>query len=178
MTKIKIFILLSIPLYSYSQELSKAELIRIVRESKDVRLMRGKPFPDFNAITLNGKEINSKSLKESYIVYNFWFIRCRGCVKEMPHLNTLVSEFQDKDVLFLAPTFDDSLQVRKFLTRFNFQYEIITNQSELMDETNINIFPTHVIVNKEGIVEQVIAGCSIDAVRTIRKTLYKLLRTE
>ena len=155
------------------------EQMRQVEEAKNLVVqMKGKPFPEFDLITSEGNSYTSNDMEGKIILFNFWFSSCKPCIEEMPELNKMVDQFKNEDVLFLAPTFDDSATVRRFLTRFDFDYEIITDEKELCLEMNVRSFPTHFIVDRKGIVEKVTIGYSARTVGMLRKTVKKLLRSD
>lgn len=171
-------ILLLFPMLLFSQQPTKEQIKKVATDKKEVRKMKGKPFPDFQLTTIDGNQVSSEDTKGKYVLFNFWFTRCRPCIEEMPELNELVAEYSDEDVLFLAPTFDDSLQVKKFLNRFEFDYQLISNEKAFCNELNVTSFPAHFVVNREGIVERVVIGYSQYTVGWLRKSLDKLLKSE
>ena len=171
-----VFILIMISTsFSLIAQQPTQEQIRIVEEAKKkVKKMKGQSFPSFDLTTLEGHRFTSEDVKGKFVLFNFWFTRCKPCVEEMPELNELVHTF-DKDVLFFAPTFDDSLTVSNFLTRFDFDYQSIPDAKEFCMALDIRSYPTHFIVNPDGIIEKVIIGYSSITVDSLQKSLRKLL---
>ncbi|GHN01376.1 hypothetical protein WSM22_28650 [Cytophagales bacterium WSM2-2] len=119
----------------------------------------GSPFPEFNLKRVDGKEVSFSSLKGKLVVINFWYIGCKYCVEEIPILNKVVKHYQDnKDVIFLALSSDDRFHLNKFLTNHEFLYQTLVLSRELNEDTGILLFPTHLIVDKKGIIKEVIVG--------------------
>lgn len=162
-----------------AQEPTKEQIKQVEEARKMVKGMKGEPFPDFSLSTIEGQTFTSEDTKGKYVLFNFWFTRCRPCIEELPELNALVEEFAANDeVIFLAPTFDDEALIQKFLTRFEFDYQLVGDVKDFCLELNIRSYPTHFIVNREGIIEKVLIGYSPITVSTLRKSLNKLLRSE
>ncbi len=168
--------LFAFSLQTIAQEPTKEQIQQVEDAKKEVKAMSGKEFPAFNLTTLDGKVVSSENTKGKIILFNFWFTRCGPCIKEIPELNELVEEFQSEDVLFIAPTFDDSIQVAKFLTRFDFDYTLVSDVKDFCLELNIRSYPTHFIINREGVIEKVMIGYSMTTVKSLRKSLRKLLK--
>ena len=96
---------------------------------------------------------------------------------KMPEMNEMVQEFKDKDIVFLALTFDDEEQVSKFLTRRDFKYNIIPDVKDFCLEMNVRSYPTHFVVNRGGTIEKVIIGYSVMTVNGLRRSIRKLLKS-
>lgn len=114
--------------------------------------MIGKPFPEFDFQNLEGNSINNKKVKSKIIVYKTWFIHCLPCIQEIPDLNKIVANYKNrKDIIFLALALDKKADLVKFSKKNNFNYEIIPNQNNLIEEKlKLNSYPTHIIVNQFG----------------------------
>ena len=118
----------------------------------------GKPFDNFQFTDLNGNIYTTENTKGKIIVFKFWYIHCQQCVAEIPSLNELVKKYKNrKDIIFISLAFDTNQELKKFLLKKTFNYIIVGNQKEyLMDELKISIYPTHMIINKEGKVAKVV----------------------
>jgi thiol-disulfide isomerase/thioredoxin len=115
---------------------------------KRITFEKNQTFEAFHFTDINGNVLSSKDLTGKVLVFNFWSITCGPCIKEIPHLNTLVESMKGKDVVFIAPAFYSPKEylVGKFLPKYPFAYTIveITNP----DDYNILAFPTHVVTDK------------------------------
>jgi cytochrome oxidase Cu insertion factor (SCO1/SenC/PrrC family) len=134
-----------------------------------------KHISDFKLTDLSNKKWNSKDLKEKVVVINFWFTSCEPCIHEMPFLNETVAAYKDKAVVFLAPAPEKDAQVKKFLQRFQFDYNIIPAAIDFIDKMNIENFPTHLIIDKQGIIRQVFVGYSDDIGKKLQEEIDKLI---
>ena len=118
----------------------------------------GKPVPFFHANGLNNEEINSEKLKGKIIVANFWFTSCPPCIAEMPALNRLVSEFKDKGVVFLAFTFEDKKDLKKFLVNHQLDFKIIPGAQSVSNLFGVLEYPTNFVLDQNGKVAMAFVG--------------------
>ena len=139
-------------------EKDKDMMARLSKEMGEInQQMVGKPLPEFEGKTLSGLSVSNESLKGKTVVFNFWFVNCKPCIEEIPRLNELVKKYQNHpDIVFLSVTFDKDKKVKNLLKKQPFLYEHITHQghgSTLIGLLNVSIFPTHMLIAPDGIVE-------------------------
>ena len=120
--------------------------------------MEGKPFPKFSFKDLEGNEVSNETMKGKIIVIKCWYIHCAACIKEFPAVNALVAKYKDrKDIVFVSLAEDTPEQLKTFLVRKPLSYSVIPNMKEYMNNTlQLNAFPTHFILNKEGKIAKVL----------------------
>ncbi|GAA4273770.1 TlpA disulfide reductase family protein [Aquimarina gracilis] len=119
-------------------------------------------FPDFDLVTTAGLRLNQRNLKGKITVVNFWFTTCGPCVKEIPSLNYLMQKYKDEPIEFLAFTFNKNNEVRKFLKENDFSYKQLPDARKIIKELKITIYPTHMVLDKNGIIQEVILGWKED----------------
>lgn len=122
--------------------------------------MEGTPFPKFSFKDLEGNVVSNETMTGKIIVIKCWYIHCAACVKEFPQVNALVSKYKDrKDILFLSLAEDTPEQLKTFLARKPLSYSVIPNMKEYMNNTlQLNAFPTHFILNKDGLIKKVVSN--------------------
>ncbi len=118
----------------------------------------GKPIADFSVVDINGVTHTKESLSGKILVINFWFKDASPCKAEIPELNKLVKKYKSKNVVFLAPTYDPEFDVKEFLKKNPFNYTICTDVDQMIIDMKISKYPTHVVVDKQGIVQFVTIG--------------------
>ena len=111
-----------------------------------------KPFPKFNFKDINGKVYSNESLRGKVVVLNFWFTGCAPCIAELPDVNELRNKYKNENVVFLSLTFNNENQIKKFLTKRKFEYDHIPNEQSFIDQIGLSEYPTHVVIDKAGIV--------------------------
>ena len=116
------------------------------------------PLPEGNILQMIDGSVKSFSdYKGKLLVINFWYINCGPCIIEMPYLNDLVNKYQNEDVQFLALSFDTVPDIKSFLQKTEFIYEHGSISRSLMyDFTPVS--PGHFIVDKDGIIRDIIIG--------------------
>jgi peroxiredoxin len=116
--------------------------------------MLGSQFPDFNFTDLNGNNYNNKNTKEKIIVLKCWFIECPPCIDEMPALNDLIKQYENrKDIVFLSVSFNSKNELKNFLKKTTFNYAVVADQQNFLDKVlKIYVYPTHIIINKQGVI--------------------------
>jgi len=120
--------------------------------------MEGTAFPDFSFKDLNGNVISNESMKGKIIVIKCWYIHCTPCIREFPQVNHLTEEYKDrKDIVFISLAEDSPEQLKAFLARKPLSYSVIPDMKIYMNESlQLNSFPTHFILNKEGLISKVL----------------------
>jgi peroxiredoxin len=119
----------------------------------------GEPFPEFSFKDLNDNLITNENLKGKIVVVKCWYIHCAACVKEFPEVNQLVEKYKNrKDIVFISLAEDSPEQLRPFLVRKPLSYSVVPNMKTYMNLTlQLNAFPTHFIINKEGLIVKVLS---------------------
>jgi peroxiredoxin/tetratricopeptide (TPR) repeat protein len=134
------------------------------------------PAPHFKATTLDGRTFDLSALQGRIVVINLWFLGCSPCRKEIPRLNDLVNEFQNEPVVFLAPSFDSADMLKRFLRTTPFNYHVIADADEIIiGKFNAVAFPTHIVIDRDGLVETVLAGADEGRPEEIKHLLRRLL---
>lgn len=121
--------------------------------------MKGKPIPAFSFKDINGKLYTSANTKGKIVLFKCWFIGCVTCVEEMPALNELVKKYKDRnDILFVSLAIDSKPELQAFLAKTQFDYATVPNQEGYMNnKLLVNAYPTHFLINKEGVLVNVVS---------------------
>lgn len=132
----------------------------------------GEKIASFNEKDINGNKYNLKELTGKVVVLNFWFINCPPCRKEIPDLNELVELFKDnKEVVFIAVALDAKYEIKEFLKTTPFMYNIIHDGRYIAQKYNINSFPTHLVLNKQGKVAFHTSGLAMNTVSSVKTSI-------
>lgn len=159
---------------SESEKIARDERMPKPNESKFFRT--GNLISSAKLVTMDGKKYVLKDLKGKVVVLNFWFINCPPCRMEIPHLNNMVDGFKDRDdVIFLAVALDQSYELKDFLKEMPFQYGIVDGGSYVASQYGINLFPTHVVIDKEGKVIFHTSGYGTGTVPWLKKAINEAL---
>ncbi|MBS1579924.1 MAG: TlpA family protein disulfide reductase [Bacteroidetes bacterium] len=135
------------------------------------------PFKDKD---IEGNKFSIKDLKGKIVVLNFWFVGCPPCKAEIPDLNRIVDKYKDNtDVVFIAIALDEAYAINEFLKTTPFKYHIIDNGRYIANGNyGITSYPTHVVIDKEGVIRFHTSGLGPGTVTWINKTIESLLKEE
>lgn len=118
----------------------------------------GQKFPEFNFMDINGKHYSNASIKGKVMVLKCWYLHCGACRKEIPELNKMVAGYRNRrDMVFISLLMDDGAKTKAFMKNNTFNYAHVPGQWDFMNKKlNVAEFPTHFVVNKQGIVVNVV----------------------
>lgn len=115
------------------------------------RFKTGDTFSYFSGKDLKGEKFNSKTLAGKVLVLNFWFIGCPPCRAEIPDLNAIAEKYKDnKDVVFVAVGLDQGYEINDFIKNTPYNYHLIYDGKWNANKYGVHLYPTNVIINKEG----------------------------
>lgn len=122
----------------------------LIEKNPEAEFTTGERALDFIVTTLDGDHLKLSELRGKVVVLNFWFTKCGPCKQEMPDLNDLAKEFKDKEVVFLAITFNKKEMIQEFLKTNSFNYTIAPNANDVITMYGVQSYPTSIVINKEG----------------------------
>ena len=114
--------------------------------------------PDLNVF--EGKGVHLDDLRGKWIVFNYWADWCPPCIKEIPELNNLQSNFS-KDLRVFLINFDmlEGDELKQQLKKFNVQVDsLMTDPSIIYDWIIPENLPVTFIVNRKGELEFTLVG--------------------
>jgi len=125
----------------------------IVRSKKYDKIGMSVPARTFT--TINGNEIQIGGEQAKPTLLNLWFIRCPGCIAEMPALNHLYEKYADK-VNFVAMTFESKKAVNKFLLKKEFKFSQIAEiEDEYLNYIGTYPYPENIFFDKNGCIRYI-----------------------
>jgi len=166
---------LSLPV---DKEKAEMEVFMAEFEKQSAKLKEsiGQPFPKFNLVDYNGKEVTSSDLKGEITVVNFWFKECKPCIIEMPELNELLAAYKNNtNVQFSGFSTTEKDKLPSFFEKHNFNYRIILDSSTYTKANNIRSFPTNMVLDQKGNIAFLKTGFRTGIVETIKENIEKLL---
>ncbi|TVR70465.1 MAG: TlpA family protein disulfide reductase [Marinilabiliales bacterium] len=114
----------------------------------------GSEVPDFIFTDIEGNEVRLSDLSGKLIYIDVWATWCGPCIAEHPHWNTLMEEYEGKDVAFLAISTDNTREPwEKMVTEKNMQgynwYAENAWESEISEHFNIRAIPRFLLLDRE-----------------------------
>ncbi|MCS3737059.1 peroxiredoxin family protein [Mucilaginibacter dorajii] len=137
----------------------------------------GEPIKLFSTHDINGNKLSLKELRGKVVVLNFWFIGCPACMQEIPELNEVSAKYKDNpNVVFIAVALDFKSDLKKFLATTPFNYQVVNEGGIYAKEYGIALYPTNLILDKEGKVALHWVGYAPSAPYWMKKTIDENLK--
>lgn len=139
----------------------------------------GEIFKGFKVSDISGNKFDLRTNTGKVIVLNFWFINCPPCKAEIPELNELVKDYsENKDVVFLAVGLDTKYEIKDFLKINPYNYNIINDARFIADKYGVKAYPTHVVIDKNGMIKFSTVGLAFNTVSFIKKSIDEALNAK
>lgn len=108
--------------------------------------------PAFVLTTIEGRSIDSNSLRGKVVLVNFWATWCGPCKEEMPALERLQESFGGKDFALLAVTTDQQLEgIRTFVRTLGLEFPILLDDTKDVSAAfGVRGLPTTVLIDRQG----------------------------
>ena len=113
--------------------------------------------PDFYLKPAKGKKVKLSNLNGKVVYLDIWASWCLPCVKNMPNLNHLRSEFKnDDDVVIIGINLDDSKKTwKKAVKKYGLQknMEVFAGNgmnSKFAKDYFIQALPHYILIDKNG----------------------------
>lgn len=153
-------------------ERKRQAMLNMPKPRQAASLKEGDKFTD-----IYGNKYDLKTSIDKVYVINFWFINCPPCKQEIPELNKVVEKYKDnKDVLFIGIALDNKAELAAFLKTTPFNYNIVDEGRFYAQKHEIDGYPTHVIVGKDGMIKFSTIGLAGNTVYWIEKTIGEQLK--
>lgn len=172
----------------YSWTLSDAAEPRYLRDDAGANGMRpsaaqasgliGKPAPDVRLDLLDGGKFELADHKGQVVVLDFWASWCGPCMQAMPEVDSVVAEFADRGVEFVAVNLqEDRAAASSALERLKIHPTVALDvDGALAEHYQVTAIPHTVVVDAQGNVAQLFVGAAPGMRDELRATLESLLK--
>lgn len=115
--------------------------------------------PDFSLVDQNGNTHKLSDYRGKVAFLNFWATWCPPCRGELPDINEIYKEYKNnsQDVIILgvaAPNLGkegSKKDITDFLSKNGYTFPVMFDETgDIMDQYNIEAFPTTFIIDKDG----------------------------
>jgi peroxiredoxin len=144
-------------------------------------------LPQFSLQDRTGKATPISSFDGKSLVINFWATWCAPCRSEIPLLESLHTEWADRDVSVVGIAVDDRDKVLEFADRFKIRYPLLIGEQDALDTiaafgVETPVFPFTVFTDRRGEVVTIFVGelhrpqaeFILSAVQNLNKGLVEL----
>lgn len=104
---------------------------------------------NWNLVDLNGKVLNLKEFQGKKVLINFWATWCPPCIAEMPSMQALYEDYNDKAV-FIFVTNDERASIDKFIAKHHYTFPIYQPLSPAPTLLEGNSLPTTYLIDESG----------------------------
>jgi thiol-disulfide isomerase/thioredoxin len=120
-------------------------------------------LPQFSLQDRAGKATPISSFEGKSLVINFWATWCAPCRSEIPLLESLHTEWADRDVSVVGIAVDYRDKVLEFADRFKIRYPLLIGEQDALDAVaafgvETPVFPFTVFTDRRGEVVTVFVG--------------------
>ena len=128
---------------------------------------------DFFLTNLEGKNIKLSDFKGKVVVLDFWATWCGPCRASFPHMQELVNEYKNKDVVFFfiatwqqGKPGEIKSEVSKFITDNKYTFNVLFDyNNDIVAKYKIKGIPTKIVIDKSG--EILSVNCSADNLKAL-----------
>ena len=115
----------------------------------------GKPAPEIELITMDGKKLYLSGFKGKNVYIDVWATYCGKCIAEMPSFRKLESDYKDKNWVFLSVSIDTDVEKWKKkatdLGHLDFQFIVERgHKSKFNQDYRIGFAPRYIIIDANG----------------------------
>lgn len=114
----------------------------------------GKIAPDFKLETVSGTEFQLSSVKDKFIVLDFWGSWCVPCIKDFPKMKEYYNKYRNEleivGIAYLDLKRNWKLSVKKHELEWVNVINDETKEQDLTITYGVDSFPTKLIINKKG----------------------------
>ncbi len=106
---------------------------------------------NFSLISFEGNEINFSEFKGKTILLNLWASWCPPCRAEMPTIQNLYDEIQNKKVVFVLLSLDDDQQkAKQFVKNKNYNMPFYFLKNGIPQTYSSGTIPTTFVISPQG----------------------------
>ena len=138
----------------------------------------GKPAPEIELTTLDGKAFKLSELKGKVVVLDFWATWCGPCVRGLPAVKKATEELADKGVvLYTVNQREGEDKINAFLEQHELTglNVLLDRKAEAANAYKVQGIPQTVIIDADGVVQVVHVGFAPGMENTLRSELESVL---
>jgi thiol-disulfide isomerase/thioredoxin len=113
----------------------------------------GKPAPDFELTSLEGKTVKLSDFKGRPVLINFWATWCGPCKIEMPWFIDLKKKYEGQgfEIIGIAMEDTENEKIAEFTKKIGVNYVIVKGKNSVADAYgDVQGLPTSFYVDREG----------------------------
>lgn len=144
-------------------------------DTPQMRLV-GKPAPDFDIKRLDGTPCQLSDFEGKILILDFWASWCGPCIRSMPQWIEISRQYVDAgvEVVFINLE-EDEERIRRFLEKMELNPTVaMDSDGSVSKQYAVQAIPQTVIIDREGVITEILVGASEENEKTLRNTLDRL----
>lgn len=130
---------------------------------------------NWNLIDGSNASYNLQEAKGKVVLINFWATWCPPCIAEMPSLQKLYNDYNNK-VVFLFVSNEELIDITPFLEKKQYAFEVYRPTSNYPDIFDVTSIPRTFLIDREGNIIIDETGATNWNSETVRSTIDGLLK--
>jgi thiol-disulfide isomerase/thioredoxin len=120
----------------------------------------GPEAPDFTLNDINGKPLTLSSLRGKYVILDFWGSWCGWCIKGIPDMKNYYNKYKGKFEILGIDCNDSEAKWKAAVEKYELPWLHVynTRDSKVLEQYDIQGFPTKIIIDPDGRIVKVIVG--------------------
>lgn len=116
--------------------------------------------PDFTLNDINGNPLKLSSLRGKYVILDFWGSWCGWCIKGIPQMKEYYQKYAGKFEILGIDCNDSEEKWKAAVAKYELPWLHVynTNDSGILEQYEIEGFPTKIIVGPDGKIVKTIIG--------------------
>lgn len=115
----------------------------------------------------NNKLIQFKALKGNLLLLEFWFKNCGPCIKAIPDLNEITSDYGKIGLIVLGIEFYenfDQQNLQEYVKKVGIEYPVLYKAKKMASSFNIQSAPTLMLIDRKGEIVYLQSGFDRDEI--------------
>lgn len=123
-----------------------------------VKVKLHEPLPSFTIQNMLGEAVDLSAYEDEPLLINLWATWCTPCVNELPLLNEAQTFVPEVKVIAINMG-DSTAEINTFVDRYDLTMSILRDESlSLKPIFNARSYPMTIMVDRSGIVKQIVVG--------------------
>lgn len=145
----------------YDRMVALKEKIESKKRMQSARNADSHPAPDFTLTNDKGEKVTLSSLRGKYVVLDFWGTWCGWCIKGIPEMKKMYSQYHDKLEIVGVACGDKEDVWKKCIAENDLNWTnliMLDGDANIPEMYSVKGFPTKVIIDPEGYIIKTVIG--------------------
>ncbi|MDP9053082.1 MAG: TlpA family protein disulfide reductase [Acidobacteriota bacterium] len=122
--------------------------------------LSGKQAPELTVHDIRGETVSLADFKGKTVLLDFWTTWCPPCRADAPILDKLYAKYGSRDLMIVGVSVsEEHAVVEKFLAGHAQAFPtVLTTENEMPRPYQIGVFPTYIVIEKDGTVASAVEG--------------------